>query len=169
MLKKNSYFCTAIINNKYYYNMKRILNLLALMLVMLPALALEKADFGSIPEKYLPRQCALVASPTSACNQGDEPFSTFIAKWNKSKKFREERIYAFDDFERESIGYQFPAINIYGLLPMAPKKGVRKYKTYFSVTANTVGFYSYSIDGAGWIQFQRIDGKWYVVGLAVAG
>lgn len=142
---------------------------------------------------YKPRSCSLVNAKTSACNQGAEPFSVFIQKWNSDAEFRKARIaYSANtpdflgDTEKECIDnmmnqLSFAESYVGGFPIKAAKKhrdryGCSAYATYFAVTADTVGFrYEYMCEGedgggsAGILGFERINGKWQMTCLALAG
>lgn len=120
-------------------------------------------------DSYLAKQSNLVTAATSSCNQGKEPFITFLKKWNTSSEFRKERIktvsteFMSADDSREMILNSLKFLADYKVLPVAANAA--KKRTFYAVDANHVGFHQ-----AGcMIQFQRIDGKWYVISLGLAG
>lgn len=49
-------------------------------------------DWHNIPATYSDTRSYLDLPSDAPCNQGDEPFSTFLKKFNSSKEFRENRI-----------------------------------------------------------------------------
>ncbi len=144
---------------------------LAIAIVVTTALAASaqnKEHFydKGFPERYLATQSKLATSPTSPCNKGEEPFITFLKKWNTDAAFRKERVKTDEinaPYDKEKILNQMPYIKQYKALPVAAN--ARTGSTFFAVAADYVGFHFSS----GYIFFQRIDGKWYVIDLGLAG
>lgn len=135
--------------------------------------------FENPPQTYLPKQCALVRTPTAACNKGEEPFSKFFARFKASEKFRKERA-RFDaslfyspemlEWADQQLGWD------YFFVGRKKLRCDKSYGTFFNVTADEV---SYTYDdvlpcdevggGSARFMFRRIDGKWYVVYCMLAG
>lgn len=153
--------------------MKKLLLFFVMTVVAIAAHAqIPTSQFPDAPSKYLAKQSALAIAPTSECNKGNEPFTTFLKKWNTSSSFRQERVMGLSDDwntadENKSqilSGMQY--LKEYKALPVASKPGKwGVFRSFFGVTANTVG---YCKDGVV-IHFQRVDGKWYVTFLGLAG
>lgn len=156
---------------------KNLLLLTAVLFISIAAFAQNLQTIDDVPWnapwKYLPKQSALAMSPTAACNQGEEPFKDFIRKWNASEALRKERVYA-EEGDIDIYRYQLDGLEVYGVLPVAAGKSVfvktgggkmRTYRSFYNVTANTVGFCQ---EGCN-LNFARIDGKWYLVFIGLAG
>lgn len=147
---------------------------LAIAIVVTTALAASAQNYkhfdGDLPGRYLATQSKLATSPTSPCNKGEEPFITFLKKWNTDAAFRKERVKTADNQpffdaadKKEMILNQMPYLKQYKALPVAAN--ARTGSTFYAVAADYVGF---TFMG-GYICFQRIDGKWYVIDLGLAG
>lgn len=134
--------------------------------------------------EYLAAQCKLVTSPTSACNKGTEPFRAFIKKFKSSHTFRMSRlkktsqsIPADIDLLKSSLeALDFMCTDNDFDFPVGKKPGF--IGTWYGVTANQVCYRAESFpvsDEEEWggsttmCCFQRIGGKWYVTGIALAG
>lgn len=139
---------------------------------------------------YQPQSCNLVLSQSAACNKGDEPFSSFIKKWETDESFRKSRLTCSgntpeflgdtDEERKENMLGQLAYVEDYiGGYPVRPAKkhrayGCTRFATYFAVTADTVGFHYESECGeeggsTAILGFERINGKWYLSCLALAG
>jgi len=129
------------------------------------------------PEQFDAGDCATVKNPESPCNQGDESFSDFIAKFNKDKKFRQERL------SIQGMHAAFEATDDNGKLAelksnlkrfsgkVAPIQLRRTYNsvrwaTYYAVAPNIVGFYSFEERGGEQVEyilgFERLNGLWHL-------
>lgn len=146
---------------------------MALMVFAISAFAqIPTSQFPENPDKYLAKQSALATAPTSACNKGEEPFTSFLKKWNADASFRNDRVMGLaDDWNtadesKDNILRALKLLATYKGLPVAAKPGKwGVFRTFYGVTANTVG---YCKDGVI-INFQRVNGKWYVTFLGLAG
>lgn len=166
--------------------MKKIV--LALVCALVSFSSYSQEWFDSIPTRYLPDAVGYVQDPASPVNQGDEPFSEFIKKWNHGNfKLRKERIkatantYMAEQANRtpeEVMWRTMSNINQITVIPrgefwVGKKAG---YATYFVPSENFVGYLVTRIriqpPGFGAvpqglvITFERIDGKWYVTNFA---
>lgn len=129
------------------------------------------------PEQFDAGDCAAVRNPESPCNQGDEPFSQFIAKFNKDKKFRQERLNPLgmhsaipgDSEEAKLADLKANLKRFSG--KVAPVQLRRTYNsvrwaTYYAVAPNIVGFYSVEETSGERTEyilgFERINGLWYL-------
>jgi len=165
-------------------------NLLLWLALCVSLVATADNPFYDTPSGYQTKSCALVASATSACNQGTEPFSVFIKKWNTSAQFRENRVkvtantpeYIGDtpSERKQALINRLEFLESYiGGFPLKPHKlrksnGCRSYATYYTVTADRVAFRnSEECDefggSAGMVGFERIEGKWYLTYIELAG
>jgi len=144
--------------------------------------------FGDDITKYLPKQTAIARDPASPCNQGEEPFSVFIKKFNTDPVFRAERTKAdwcspMYDIENPQQAQEYlessaKYLKDYGALPVAPmalkrRNGESTFKTFFTIGENRVGYYV-SSEGEGGgssarIGFKRKKDKWYLVYIQLAG
>jgi hypothetical protein len=124
------------------------------------------------PDAYSTTDCQMVTSPTSACNQGVEPFSKFLEQWNASPEFRQERVNSYpggSSKEELQQSLSEDPENLYGLLPAKAHKGTRKAKcaTFYAVSDNFVAYgvwLSFPNQFCGYLQFARdTDGLWYLV------
>ena len=154
-----------------------------LLLVMaLGAIGMQAqyAWMENAPEKYLPAMTDKVISRASACNQGEEAFMDFIPKFRTDAKLRGERIkldpedemgkLTLDNFENWNIIKAGKGVN--------KREGLKYYGTWFNVSENMVCF-RYSDEptdpNAEWggsgalFCFQRIEGKWYLTSVMMAG
>lgn len=153
--------------------MKKLFTLLAMAIIAISASAqISTSNFPESPSSYSAKQSALAIAPTSACNKGVEPFTSFLKKWNTNATFRKERVMGLSDDwnsaeeNKQNILNGLNYLTDYKVLPVAAKPGkYGTFRTFFGVTANTVG---YSKEGV-MIHFQRVDGKWYVTFLGLAG
>lgn len=148
--------------------MKRILFLLVTLFLTLAASAQKWMD--SVPETYQTKDCQEVASASSACNQGEEPFSAFLRKFNMSPRYRESRIKFTDntlEFLREDnmFATMLSHLKDYGVLPLRAVKSKSRLATWHNVSENMVCYYGPGV----LLCFERIDGKWYVTGVNLAG
>lgn len=154
-----------------------------LLLSLITALAASAADIfaDSCPEKYLPGQTAIINDPQSACNQGDEPFSEFMKRWNTDADFRNSRLKATwaspmaDDLSEEEVLEMLRLyadnLDVYNAIPMAAKNSGRRgvFKTFYAVGADRVGFYVSGTEGSARVGFMRKDGIWHCVYIMMAG
>lgn len=132
------------------------------------------------PEKYQPATTQVIVIRTSPCNQGEEAFMDFIPKFRKEKVFRDRRIKlsADDEYGRMCAG------NFDNWSIVKAGKGVNKrdgygyFGTWYNVSADNVCFIynDWPTDpdspwgGSGaYFRFQRIDGKWFLTGIQLAG
>lgn len=152
---------------------------MTLFAVFCSAFAVTAQDMSwmdNSPEKYLPAMTREVVSRTSACNQGEEAFMDFIPKFRTDKSFRDTRV-KFDK-EDQMSELSFKYFDNFAILK-ASKKNTRcdkSYGTWYNVSANEVCFRyddvllcSEAGGGSVSARFQRIDGKWYITALMVAG
>lgn len=171
---------------------KRFLRTLLLAAAIIGTSVSAAADsifFEKAPQSYQPKNSAAAVAPGSACNQGSEPFTTFLKSWNKSAAFRAERLrltantpeYFGSDADR--MQYLRDQVKVmtdgYVTLPLKAHRKVRRnggviWASYFAVGANHVGFAEYSDygdsgGGGAILGFERIDGKWYLTCLMLAG
>lgn len=128
--------------------MKNIKLFLTLLVMTLSFTAVAQSSF------YDANACAKVTNKKSACNQGTEPFYKFIAKFQSSASFREQRTYEYVDGEVPNGGFK-------------AYKG-RESATWHDVSKNMV-CYTWS-DGEcdGTYTFERVNGKWYLTGYDAA-
>lgn len=147
-------------------------------LMSLACYALDFSWMENAPEKYLPATTTVIVTRTSPCNQGDEAFMDFIPKFRKDKAFRNSRLkFAADD----EMGPQMAQMFDNWSLVKAGKgvsDGCKYYATWYNVSADEVCFKyeDWPADpnadwgGSGiYARFRRIDGKWYLIGLQIAG
>jgi len=157
-------------------------------MLLLPAEALARTARSAkpVPKKYAmyydSKACRAVASRSSACNKGKEPFYKFLAKFNTSRIFRMSRTKLdetsmlvrsawglWDENEYYDSGYEGRISP--DLLIFEPGFYDTCVCTFKNVTADSVEFGEYDLPepfdggfGGGWsthAKFQRIDGKWY--------
>jgi len=162
--------------------MKKLITILILVLACMP-IAVFAQDYSwmeNAPDKYLPSATQMVISATSPCNQGDEAFKNFIPKFRTNKQFRDSRI----KFSDEMGATMFEMLadcnngNGYALLK-AVKKNTRcdkSYGTWYNISADEVCFVYNDVlpcdeygGGSVMARFQRIDGKWYITDIRMAG
>lgn len=101
---------------------------------------LKNNRWYSIPAGYIPSVGFSTLPPTAPCNQGKEPFNTFIRKFNTSAKFRADRTDKVTVTNEESsrlkgsIGPEFECdfnryvVNALGKCKLLPLKGQARYK-----------------------------------------
>ncbi len=140
------------------------------MAIVMSVSASAQSWSENLPQSYLSAQCKLVVSPTSECNKGEEPFSKFLAKFNTSKKFRQERVRITSntlEFQNEGpmLGNYVNALPDYNAIPLKAVNRRTGFKTWFNVSADMVCYYF----PGGYICFERVDGLWYVVAVNLAG
>lgn len=169
--------------------MKRI-SLLTLLLLLsgitLRVAAQEPDDdsdpFGNYPERMLTTECAKVTSATSQCNTGTEPFSQFLLKFKTDRAFRHSRINVAEEYgnpewmaENSNMikewtdSFKFPVYQ-------RKTKCNKSYATWYGVEKDIVYYVENEVrpcaDECGstvLIIFRRIDGKWYLTNMMLAG
>lgn len=138
----------------------RFLALLAIGAAVLGAQAQTAAEVEATQKKMMAK--------TTPCNQGPEPFSQFIAKFNTDPQFMAERL-AVSDAEKEKFAGVLAPGNFEAKKPFA-KDGDEYYQSW-----GELQFAKAYLD-CGWVdsyvthtfEFVRRDGKWYL-GKVVAG
>lgn len=128
----------------------------------------------NFPQKYLSSETKVVKSSKSACNQGAEPFRSFIRKFRKDPKFRNSRIKMSESEMNEFSDYMNwcdrnseICFDIYH----KHEKCNRSFCTWFNISADEVSYkgdFSNPCDkewggSNSFAHFKRIDGKWYLV------
>lgn len=124
----------------------------------------------AVPESYQVAACKQIKDPASLCNQGDEPFSAFMSKFNMSAQYRQERTKVTantPEFQNEgdALANAVSFLKTYKAVPMRDYNGKVNMSTWFYVTENMVG-YSFP---SGVLCFERVGGKWYCVAALLAG
>lgn len=160
--------------------MRKFLLCLAVILGSFGLCAQVNAWMEKAPGKYLPATTRTIITSTSACNQGSEAFMNFIPKFRTDKKFRNSRIRLAADDEMGASSVEF--FENWQIIKAGKgvnrREGYRYFGTWYSVTADNVCFeyQDYPTDpNAEWggssaqFRFQRIDGKWYLTGIMLAG
>lgn len=137
--------------------MKNIKLFFTLLVMTLSFTAVAQSSF------YDANACAKVTNKKSACNQGTEPFYKFIAKFQSSASFREQRLGEYVEADMVPNNFKFKVyrsknVNISG-------SRFKECATWRDVSKNSVtyivGFYSGS-HATEYYTFERIDGKWYL-------
>ncbi len=129
-----------------------------------------------VSAQYDAKACRTVASASSACNKGTEPFRTFIAKFRKSEKFRKARSRFSDEMSEWSLKY-FMGWQMRFKTFKLNERCDKSYATWYDVSANKVCYScgndwgDCEIDGGSGadVHFERIDGKWYCTYCFAAG
>ncbi|MCH5318773.1 MAG: hypothetical protein J1E38_03580 [Paramuribaculum sp.] len=134
------------------------------------------------PDKYLPKNTQIVISPESPCNQNGEAFKDFIPKFRTDKAFRDSRVKFDADDEMGKMSFKMLADyndgKGYQLLKAVQKKlrCDKSFGTWYNVSENEVCFRYEDVlpcndwgGGSVTARFQRIDGKWYLTGVMLAG
>lgn len=160
--------------------MKKIITLLLMAAVAIIATAQSNGMevFANVPDGYQPAMNKKIISRKTPCNQGPEAFMDFIPKFRKNATFRKSRIAipAEDEIGNSSAAF-FGAWEI-----IKAEKGIENgaqfFGTWYDVRPDSVCFHfeEWNIDpetdwggSSGFFRFQRIDGKWYLTGIMVAG
>lgn len=147
---------------------KKLLLVLVAMFVSVAAYADSWTD--SIPETYQAKDCQMVASASSACNQGAEPFSKFLRRFNMSSSYRESRVLVTDNTSEYSKNIQvlITRVNLLkdtNILPLRDVNSKSRLATWFNVSADMVCY----LNRIGClICFERVEGKWYVTDVELA-
>ena len=160
--------------------LKRIFAVVALATAVLIANADDLDWMEKCPDKYLPAMTKQIISRESSVNQGEEAFMDFIPKFRTNKAFRNSRIKytGTDEDQKEMFTNSVKLFENWSIIKGA-RKNTRCDKSWGSwnvVSADEICF-SYNDDlpcdewGGGGVvaRFQRIDGKWYLTGLMIAG
>ncbi len=165
--------------------MKKLL--LSAMLICVALTLRAESIFWKDVTGYQPQCCAAVASPSSACNQGEESFTSFLEQWNSSANFRSERVNVtpnspetFDGTPDEKLEWMKQTVGYAEcMLPLRAQKlkrshGCKDYATWYIAEADCVAFCSEQDCGdAGGgsliCGFERIKGIWYLTFIAMAG
>lgn len=150
--------------------------LIIISLLFCSCFATAQSDRWTLPETYTSTGNKEVATPTSECNRGAEPFSVFLKKWNSSASFRKQRAMVTDvtianiphQEDKETLLNYIESLSLYtSVIPLRTyKRNVDTWACWFHVTANTVGYYTTQ---AGYLLFERVADKWYCVGCNLAG
>ncbi len=159
---------------------KRLLAVVALATAVLTLNADDWAWMEKCPEKYLPAMTKQVISRESPVNQGEEAFMDFIPKFRTNKAFRNSRIKydGTDEDQKEMFTNMVNWFENWSIIKGA-RKNTRCDKSWGSwniISADEICF-RYMDDlpcdefGGGSVdaRFQRIDGKWYLTNLSIAG
>ncbi|MDE6553172.1 MAG: hypothetical protein K2K98_09490 [Muribaculaceae bacterium] len=126
------------------------------------------------PGKYLPAMTKIIISADSPCNIDGEAFKDFIPRFRKDKAFRDSRLKLSSEMENTSMEW----FDNFAILKASSKntRCDKSFGTWFNVSADEVCFQYNDVilcngDGGGSVnaRFQRIDGKWYLTGLMIAG
>lgn len=133
---------------------------------------------SDVPEGYLPAMTKKIISRETPCNQGEEAFMDFIPKFRKDEVFRKSRIAIPKEDEIGSSSAEYFG----GWEIIKAKKGkttgVQFFGTWYDVKPDNVCFHYEECPtdpNAEWggssafFRFQRIDGKWYLTGIMLAG
>lgn len=160
------------------------------MAIMFPLTSVANIFTDNDEIVYSPADCEAVTSATSACNAGDETFCAFLGRWNSDAGFRRERLRVTantPDFLGDTPAERLKAMTEsldyfdgYVPVPLAHHPSARQEEecesmaTFFGVAADTVGYINTIECGeeggsAGILGFERIDGKWYLTCIALAG
>ena len=124
------------------------------------------------PGKYLKSSATQISVATTPCNQGEEPFKDFIAKFRTDSQFRTSRI----SLAEISEGQQLSDITDWSVLKAytGNTDGMAEYGVWYNISANEVcfenAFYDPEYGGGGeatYFRFSRQDGIWRLTGLAV--
>lgn len=127
------------------------------------------------PNKYVAANTNIVVNPASPCNQGEEPFMDFIKKFRNDKSFRNSRIQLIyiNEWSQLQLSEQSD-VDWQAIKASKPvrSEGLVSYGTWYNVKADEVCFANVDscpenvAEGlAYYYQFQRIEGKWYLVAL----
>lgn len=158
--------------------------LFVFLFVAFCALGLSAQDYSWIekaPGKYNSATTQVIITRTSPCNQGQEAFMDFIPRFRTDKAFRKSRgMFTPDDEMAQTIFDNFDNWSIIKAGKGVNKKeGYRYYGTWFSVSENMVCFQREELPaspdqdlwgGSGsYFRFQRVNGKWYLTGIVMAG
>jgi len=159
----------------------RQIKIAAMMLMMLLPFMANAQDWSWVekaPGKYLPKATQEIVSRESPCNQGDEAFMDFIPKFRTDKSFRDSRTKFAEDDEIGPTSLDGLAYwnNGNGYVLLKAKNAKNFYCTWFDVSENEVCF-QMEEEGDGeyyggcgmFARFQRIDGKWYITNMMMAG
>jgi len=156
-------------------------------MLLLPAEALARTARSAkpVPKKYAmyydSKACRAVASRSSECNKGKEPFYKFLAKFNISRIFRMSRTKL--DENSTYYGPYWGAWDSNSICPYLPsyESGFvsNTVSTFRNVSADSVEYesnhiidYSTTLFESDWlvsITFQRIDDKWYCTHFELVG
>lgn len=158
----------------------RQIKILALLLMMALPLMVKAQDFSwmdNAPGKYLPKATQEIVNRESPCNQGEEAFMDFIPKFRTDKAFRNSRAKFAEDDEMGKMSLEMLGDwnNGNGYALLKAKNTKRMYCTWYNVSANEVCLKMEEFGYGEWggssmfARFQRIDGKWYMTGLMMAG
>lgn len=159
--------------------LRKVFLSLSLVSIVFFSFAQSQSWIDSAPAKYLPKASKEIKSPDSACNQGYESFKDFLHNFIKSKDFRISR----SKFENPEQGETDLEIleewndGFYIFKAFQNKKRCDKsYGTWYNVSENEVCFKYEDVlpceDAGGSMmiaRFQRINGKWFITNLFLAG
>lgn len=138
------------------------------------------------------KSCDAAYATNSECNQGDEPFYKFLAKFKSKKSFRKSRVKINKEDPLSQYAYDMQSVVANCLKePLAENflKWVKNdtvseggYFVYssaywYGASENAI-YFRYDVDtyhelyGSGWnmwCEFKRINGKWYLTRVVDAG
>lgn len=126
----------------------------------------------SLPDSFDSEACEAVMQSSSACNQGAEAFSKFIAQFNSSLKFRAIRMKCDSRLQDFLLTPWWKIGRMYKLIPEKPaRSNDYTLMTWTKVEADSVwmvGGYMPPGDNSdrginAVYLFRRIAGKWYLV------
>lgn len=151
--------------------MKKLLMLIVAVMTAWGCYAQKWVD--NAPGKYLKSSATQISAAATPCNQGEEPFNVFIAKFRTNSQFRNSRI----SLTEISEGQQLSDITDWSVLKAFTRKevdGMAEYGVWYNISADEVCFenayYDPEYGGAGeaiYFRFNRQDGLWRLTGLAV--
>jgi len=166
--------------------------LTAIIIALLATVAVADAQnvfVDTVIGTYQSASCNAVVSDESPCNSGPEKFISFLADWNTNPEFRKERLKVTaytpgmpgdtPEEQLEDMTKSLEFLQYYVPIPLRAHKtvkadGCETLATFFAVSADTVGFVNTIECGdeggsAGTLGFVRVDGKWYLSCIALAG
>lgn len=157
--------------------MRKIMLLICAVIICISAASAQN-DWMDGPGKYVSANTKIIDTRTSPCNQGDEAFVDFIAKFRTSAQFRKTRVRfsSGDEYAKQCFQY----FDNWHILKAQQKKETDQewYTTWYGITANQVclEFSEWPTDPESewggsnlYARFQRIGGKWYLTGFMLAG
>lgn len=154
------------------------------------ASAWTEEEMTYYPDTIQQRDCEMVNDPQAPCNQGDEPFSEFLARFCNDKDFRLSRLhsdmfkYAYsemEEWEKEALGEKE-----FDFTPVSKMENdVVTIATWYRVGADRALYMENvyydgeevddpendpsDVDGAEFLTFERREGKWYLTQRIVVG
>lgn len=176
--KVKSSFITFVNYSPITTKMKKAFLFLFMVFCAISINAQDLDFMENAPDGYLPSNTKIITSRTSPCNQGEEAFMDFIPKFRTDKAFRNTRIRIDenDEIAKSSVEW-FDNWQI--IKAGKGRTATEKYwGTWYNVSKDAVCF-AYTNEptdpnaewgGSGaYFSFRRIDGKWYLTGIALAG